>query len=315
MWGAFICGFGIPAIGLTVMLIVTGVSFRFGEICHINIAHGWQDYWAPIMAFAAAALILQLATMVYCMHIYLRSLFDKSASTADNNSNLPSYTGSVRSATARQAYRRVRRVLQLQWRGVALVLIIIANVIFFAVVFINMDREVEPTATNMKKAMPWLMCLTQSSREECTHHATDLGPNKATILAVVYLLSLVGFWNFILFARPSMFAGWQDLFRRALARRDEFVSAEAHGRYTDHKGFEMLTTSVKTPDCYMRSPSPTRMAAGASPSPTFGRSVHFGQEARYKAPSMSFSGPRPPSSSQGGCEWDPASTFARGNAR
>ncbi|KAJ5585727.1 hypothetical protein N7450_005514 [Penicillium hetheringtonii] len=329
MWGAFICGFGIPAIGLTVMMIITGVSFRFGEICHININHGQQDYWYPIMAFAAAALILQLTTMAYCMHIYLRSLFDKSASTTENSSGIPSYTASVRTVTARQAYRRVRRVLQLQWRGVALVLIIIGNVIFFAVVFINLDSEVEPTKSNMKKALPWLMCLIEANGEKrkCEKYASSLGPNEATLLAVVYLLSLVGFWNFILFARPSMFAGWLELFRRGFNRRHEFVSADAE-RY-DHKGFEMLTTtSVKSPETYnMRSPSPAQMmgmgmgnahtnsrSPVASPSPTFDRNVHFGQDARYVRPSMSFSGPRPPSSSAGR-DWDPSTTFARGYAR
>jgi hypothetical protein len=337
MWGAFLAGFGIPAVGMTVMLIITGVSFRFGEICHINIKHGSQDYWYPIISFSAAALVLQLATMAYCMHIYLRSLFDKSASTTDNSSGLPSYTSSVRTVTARQAYRRVRRVLQLQWRGVALVLIIIGNVIFFAVSFINLDRDTNPTKANMAKATEWLTCLALGGgKDYCKKFASELGPNEATLLAVVYLLSLVGFWNFILFARKSMFVGWFEVFRCGFSSPREFVSADAH-RNVD-KGFEMLTTSAggKTPEPYnynMRSPSPSRMMRSASPrqmmrspspthtfsgrrspmaaSPTSERNVHFGhQEARYTRPSMSFSGPRPPSSP--GRDWDPSATFARG---
>ena len=316
MWLAFVCGFGIPAIGLTVMLVLTGVSFRFGEICHINVTNALYDYWIPVMIFAAAALFFQLSTMAYCIHIYLRSLFDKSASTS-GSSGLPSYTASVRTVTARQAYRRVRRVLQLQWRGVALVSIIIANVIFFAVVFINLDNAVAPTATNVKIATPWLMCLatTGGDRAGCRDEAEVIGPNEATLLAVVILLSLVGFWNFILFARPSMFAGWMDLFSRGARGRNEFVSADANNRFADNKGFEMLTTSVKSPDTFVRSPSPSQMAGqGRSPitsaSPTFDRNIHLGQDARYVRPSMSFSGPRPPSSSQGAREWDPQSTFA-----
>lgn len=346
MWGAFLAGFGIPAVGMTVMLIITGVSFRFGQICHINVNHGAQDYWYPIISFAAAALVLQLATMGYCIHVYLRSLFDKSASTTENSSGLPSYTSSVRTVTARQAYRRVRRVLQLQWRGVALVLIIIANVIFFAVAFITLDSETEPTKANMAKGTAWITCLAfGGTREKCNPYASALGPNEATLLAVVYLLSLVGFWNFILFARPSMFNGWLEFFRRSPG---EFVSADAN-RNLDNKGFEMLTTSVggKTPEPYnynMRSPSPSRMMRSASPrqmmrspsphqmmrspspaqtfsgrrspmpsSPTSDRNVRFGhQEARYTRPSMSFSGPRPPTSP--GRDWDASATFARGHA-
>lgn len=319
MWGAFLCGFGIPAVGLAVMLVFTGVSYRFGNICHINIDHGEQDYWYPLMAFAAAALILQLTTMVYCMHIYLRSLFDNSASTTENSSGLPSYSASVRTVTARQAYRRMKRVLQLQWRGVALSIIILANVIFFATVFVKMDREVIPTPTNIKHAEKWLMCLAfGGTKESCKGLAYQLGPSESTILVMIYLLSLVGFWNLTLYVRPSMFRGWLDLFQRGFSRRHEFVSADPHHRY-DHKGFEMLTTSVKTPEPYMRSPSPARMMASrspmTSPSPTFDRNVHLGQEARYVPPSMSFSGPRAPGSSHGGQDWDPSATFAQGYRR
>jgi hypothetical protein len=277
------------------------------------------------MVFAAAALFLQLSTMAYCTHVYLRSLFDRSTSTT-NSSGLPSYDGSVRTVTARQAYRRIRRILQLQWRGVALVSIIIANVIYFAVVFIELDNAAAPTAQNVENATPWLLCLVESrgDREKCHPEASAIGPNEATLLAVVILLSLVGFWNFILFARPSMFAGWLDLFKRA-SRRNEFVSADAHARFADNKGFEMLTTSVKSPDTFMRSPSPNEhnhaleedlsRSPIASPSPTLDRTAHFGQEARYIRPSMSFSGPRPPESPTTGREWDPQATFAPGHAR
>ncbi|CAG8378895.1 unnamed protein product [Penicillium salamii] len=313
MWLAFVCGFGIPAVGLTVMLVLTGVSFRFGEICHINVTNALYDYWIPIMIFAAAALFLQVSTMIYCTHIYVRSLFDKSTSTS-GSSGLPSYTASVRTVTARQAYRRVRRVLQLQWRGVALVCIIIANVIFFAVVFIKLDNAVAPTARNVQQATPWLLCLatTGGDREGCREYAEVIGPNEATLLAVVILLSLVGFWNFILFARPSMFVGWMELLSRGARRRNEFVSADANNRFVDNKGFEMLTSTVKTPDAFMRSPSPPMEGRSplTSPSPTFDRKVHLGQDARYVRPSMSFSGPRPPSSNQGARDWDPSSTFA-----
>src|SRR6266498_5512739 len=36
MWGALAAGWGIPAIGLTFALVFSGVSFRFGDTCHIN---------------------------------------------------------------------------------------------------------------------------------------------------------------------------------------------------------------------------------------------------------------------------------------
>ena len=36
MWGALAGGWAIPGIGLAVAMIFSGVSFRFGETCHIN---------------------------------------------------------------------------------------------------------------------------------------------------------------------------------------------------------------------------------------------------------------------------------------
>lgn len=319
MWMAFICGFGIPAIGLAVMLVLTGVSFRFGGMCHINVTNALYDYWIPVMIFATAALLLQVSTMIYCTHIYLRALFDKSAPERDSL-GVPCYAATIRTVTAKQAYRRIRRVLQLQWRGVALVFIIIANVIFFAVVFIDLDHAVAPTTDNVQQATPWLICLarTRGDRESCRRLVTAMGPNEGTLLAVVILLSLVGFWNFILFARPSMFAGWMNLFRRGGDSRHEFVSADAHSRFVDRKGFEMLTASVTTTNSFLQSPRPTQMAGhyySPSLNPKLDCHAPLSHETQSFCPSLGLSEPQLPTLSQGTCEWDPQSTFAPGYGR
>lgn len=312
--GALIFGWVVPAVGITVMMIYTGVSFRFGTICHINIDYSLQDYWIPIIAFAVAALILQMVTMGYCIHVYVKSLFETSGSTT-NSSGLPSYSASVRTVSARQAYRRIKRVLQLQWRGVSLVLIIIANVIFFAVTFINLDNDLKPTPENMEKAIPWIICLVanQGDRQKCDSEAAKIRPNEGLLLAVLILLSMVGFWNFVLFARLSIFRGWVEFFRDRFGvgeGRLEFVSADARARLGDTRSYEMLNStglpSFKSPEPMVRSPSPARMAGTKSPD-----SGHYGRDARYVRPSMSFSGPRAPSAhGREPRDWDPKTTFA-----
>ncbi|KAJ5908071.1 hypothetical protein N7495_000753 [Penicillium taxi] len=323
MWGAFVCGIGIPAIGMTVMLVLTGVSFRFGEVCHINIPHGLQDYWAPLMAFTVVSLVLQLSTMSYCIHIYLRSFFEKSHT--HSSSGLPSYASSVNTQSARQTYRRIRSVLKLQWRGAALVLIIIGNVIFFSVIFVKMDKELVLNSTNIAKAIPWLECLVEGTSTEewqaCRGKAAGIGPNEATLLALIYLLALVGFWNFILFVRPSMFVGWVELFKSKFTNNHEFISVDAHGRRADSKGFEMLTSQVKSPEpeTYMRSPTPSgivghTLSTRTTPRPSLDVRTPMVREARYVRPSMSFSAPRSPSA-QARNEWDPSSSFAPGRQK
>lgn len=313
MWGALICGWGVPAVGLTIMLCLTGVSFRFGKVCHINIKNSTEDYWIPVLVFAVAALILQIATMGYCIHVYIRTLFNRDPST--NSEGLPSYAASVRSINARQAYRRIRKVFRLQWRGVAMVFIIIANAILFAAVFITLNDSSKKTPENFKKIFPWLLCLafTKGNKGTCQKLAKGHGPSETTILAVMILLSLVGLWNFLLFARTTLFLGWVDLYKnRVIQPRKDFVSADARTllpNSVDARTYEMLYNTnpptCKSPDAMARSPTPDRAEGSKSP-----ETAVYGYD--VTKPPMSFSTPRPPAraATKQSREWDPQSTFA-----
>ncbi|KAL3481664.1 hypothetical protein BJX99DRAFT_129774 [Aspergillus californicus] len=321
MWGSFICGLAVPIIGTSIMLVLTGVSFRFGDVCHINIDKSLQDYWVPLIAFSGASLIIQFTTMGYCIHIYIKSLYDTAPTT--NSSATHSYTVSVSGGTltARQAYRRVRKIFKLQWRSNCLVLVILANVLIFAVIFIKTNQQLDPTPENLVKSEPWLACLMvkRGDMTQCFDEASGIGPTEGTLLALLILLTLVGLWNFVLFARPSMFRGWLDLIPRKDRAQFEFVSADARKMRSEAHSYEMLGSnglpSYKTPEPYsppsIRSPSPAYTARAMSPDLSVNN--HYGRDARYVRPSMSFSGPRPPSASKdNGRDWDPQSTYAPG---
>lgn len=191
MWGAIAAGWGIPAIALTIALVFSGVSFRFGDTCHINHNNSLADFWIPLLVFAGITVIVQFATFGYCIKVYLASLSDDSTTT--NSSGLPSYSGSVRATLSpRQAYRRVRRVLELQWRGIIIVLVIIADVIFFSVVFVFLDDIEQSLLHNPQKGQEWLLCLitAQGNKNLCTKFAKDLVVSEATVMAVLLLLSV-----------------------------------------------------------------------------------------------------------------------------
>jgi hypothetical protein len=61
-YGALVAGWGIPAVTGTVALCLTGVSFRFGNTCHINHNKALQDFWGPLLGVAAATVVIQFAT-------------------------------------------------------------------------------------------------------------------------------------------------------------------------------------------------------------------------------------------------------------
>jgi len=289
MYAALVAGWGIPAIGLTFALVFSGVSFRFGDSCHINHKNSLAAFWIPLLFFAAITVIVQFATFGYCIKVYLQSLSDDSATT--ESSGLPSYSGSIRATVSpRQAYRRVRRVLELQWRGIAIVLIIIADVVFFSVVFVFLDDIETNLVKDPTKGASWLLCLITSKgdKNQCLKFAEPLVVNEATVMAVLILLSTNGIWLLCLLGRASMFTGWVELFRGKAKRNNEFVSVDV-GKFKDPVA--------------PQPPTPLSPAVAKS-----GRETpdYFGREARYKSPSRSFSNPKPPPVGQ----WDSTKTHA-----
>jgi hypothetical protein len=61
-YGAQLAGWGIPAISCAVGLTITGVSYRFGDTCHVNHTDAIKDIWGPLLSFAGAAIVVQFAT-------------------------------------------------------------------------------------------------------------------------------------------------------------------------------------------------------------------------------------------------------------
>lgn len=185
-------GWLVPIIGIVLALVFSGVSFRFGATCHINHDNSLAVFWIPLMVFAALTVIITFTTFGYCIKVYLASLSDNNAST--EGSGLPAYSNTVTSLTPRQAYRRVRRVISMQWRGIAIVLIIIADVIFFSVVFVFQDTAVQNVKDDPTVAADWVFCLAaeQGDKNKCLQHASSIVVNEPTVTAVLLLLSVRG---------------------------------------------------------------------------------------------------------------------------
>ena len=329
-WVSLLGGWGIPALIAAVALPVTGTSYRFGDTCHINHTKALDDYWGPLLAFAAVSTVLQFVTFGYCIKVYIRSLFEDSNNSISQVSSggLPSYasrSGSIKTVTARQAYRRVQKVIALQWRGTVIVLIIIVNVVFLAVVFVQMDNTVTAAMHDLGKAEPWLLCLVmnEGNKNACLDKvkSAELVTNEATVMAVLILLSvcpsfpemmkfqlmmvqLNGIWTLLFLGRSSMLMGWVELIRGPFSRRPtEFASVDARRFSNNPKNYEMITsppprttnTMIKAPEPVITSPPLKAEADGLSPlvhsprspSSQYTNSVdYFGKDFEYQTPTF-----------------------------
>lgn len=72
------------------------------------------------------------------------------------------------------------------------VTVIIADVIFFSVVFLQFEKVSENTPQNMIKALMWLQCVLKNNGDKnmCLDGASKIAIPEGTALAVMYLLSV-----------------------------------------------------------------------------------------------------------------------------
>lgn len=153
---------------------------------------GLQTFWAPLLTVAAASIVTQTITFGYCIQVYLRSLFEeKGTSQVTGGSGLP-YNASIRTVTARQALRRIQRVVALQWRGILIVIMILADNVYFATVFLAFDGTTKKTQENISQGFKWANCMAQNGGDKyaCLDIAKTIVIEETNALAVLFLLSV-----------------------------------------------------------------------------------------------------------------------------
>lgn len=188
----------------------SGVSFRFGGYCHVNVG-SIATYWGWLLGFGALACLLQLGTFGYCIKVYLTNILHVRGDT----SQADSLTGSSRSRTARATARRVYEALSLQWRSLAIVAVAIFTTTMICVVFIVTDDQLTKKAfANTDELIPWIICLISSQdRNKCLHLTGSIIVPEGLAVATLFVLGFVGVEAFLLLCRVEMLKEWWGLLR------------------------------------------------------------------------------------------------------
>lgn len=188
----------------------SGVSFRFGGYCHVNVG-SIATYLGWLLGFGALACLLQLGTFGYCIKVYLTNILHVRADT----SQADSLTGSSRSRTARATARRVYEALSLQWRSLAIVAVAIFTTTMICVVFIVTDDQLTKKAfANTDELIPWIICLISSQdRNKCLHLTGSIVVPEGLAVATLFVLGFVGVEAFLLLCRVEMLKEWWGLLR------------------------------------------------------------------------------------------------------
>lgn len=252
---------------------------------------------------------------VYCIKVYLQNMWSDDKTETHSSAGLPSYTGSVRTRSARVVYRRVRKVLWLQWRGITIVVFILVDVIFFSVVFIWLNSIQSHATDDLDDLQPYLQCLIFSypKVDPCLELGQSLAINQSTVTAILMMLSIAGLQVFLLLLRWSMLTGWFEFFKSKFSRNREFVSLDAKHYQENPKSYELRKfeqTDLQSPPHAFSSPD---FASHRDGTPDYFQKE---TERPYRSPTQSYSTPRPFSQEEIAgyprVEWDPRSTHARG---
>lgn len=215
-------------IALTAAVLAhVGVSYRFGDYCHVNIG-STSTYWGWMIGFGALALLIQVATFVYCAKVYLTAAMHGRAPPSSSNA-----TNSVKSASSKRqawtAVRRLKQVLLLQWRSLAIVALAIFVIAFVCITFIfKVDSYTTSTFDDTSKVIPWVLCiLQQHNTDKCLPDIQKLILPQSMAVAVLYVIAFVGVEAFILLFKFEIFRAWWRFLKSPFdSRRNSSTSSQ-----------------------------------------------------------------------------------------
>lgn len=191
---ALTAGWGVPILCTTLAVVLSGVSFRFGDSCYINHVHSMETTWIPLLVLIGIAVLISFATLGYCIKVYVTMLNDDSRPS--HGGSYAARRNSVSTAATilgpREVYRRTRDAVRLQWRGIAVVLVMMADVIFFSVVFVFQDEVVRSVTHRPRVAEDWGLCLIRNGGQKsaCLGMVSEHVMSHQIIVAVLILLSV-----------------------------------------------------------------------------------------------------------------------------
>ncbi|KAK4495629.1 hypothetical protein PRZ48_012897 [Zasmidium cellare] len=214
-------GWGLPGLFLALCIPITGVSYRIGSACVPNQKNAFVTWFGWLIAFACIAALLQFITTTFCLWLYLKDMKKGQAETTTISTNA--------SQDRTLAWRRVRKVLSLQWRSIVLTTLVIIESVYFGVVFIHETSTADRLTTNASDdILEWAFCLVrnQGRKDECLNITKVLGLSEGSILASFFLAALIGLLTFSLMIRRSMLRGWSALLlhpRRPSVGEQDFI--------------------------------------------------------------------------------------------
>ena len=276
--------------------------------CRRGRAHPTHDVSRVLLFFRK--ILSNCTRFLYCIKVYVQSMWSDDATDTTNSTGLPSFTTSIRTQSIRAVYRRVRRVLWLQWRSITIVIFLLVDIIFFSIIWVQLDGNINRARSgDLTRFMPYLLCLFESNgdKDKCFALGQDAVISEKLSIALLMLISLSGVQTGLMMSRSEMYSGWYEFFKDKFTTKREFVSLDAKRFSSDVRTYELIkigNPSVTAP----ASAFTTRRIYSSN-----GDETSVDSERQWRKPTMSFAGPQAPSNAANRMDWEmPNNAGARG---
>jgi hypothetical protein len=171
-----------------------------------------------LIAFGCLAAVIQFITTGFCVAVYTRQLLKRgnnhastTETTGSGTTTSPTTQPSKQSAPTsrfgnkRLAWRRVHKVLLMQWRSIVLSVMVIIECLYFGTVYVAQTQAAKEAAKpqHVPQIEAWTLCLISNpdDKDKCLHLAAPLGIGENTVVASLFIASV---------RRPEMSNGSAD---------------------------------------------------------------------------------------------------------
>ncbi|KAI8333443.1 hypothetical protein BC941DRAFT_434731 [Chlamydoabsidia padenii] len=215
---------GVPAAFMATALGMKQIQYEFANLCLVSLDQIFNLLFYPMAAIIIPSFILHMCTFIYIARIAVREGIESDMSQSASNQSFGRTQRAVR-------HKHVIQAVHIQWRAALLAIIACVTVLFYWIFYFTQIRHVNDLVQDDSILNSWIQCMITpgNTQNSCVGMVSSHLPPFGLMVAAEALVSVIGIWFFLIFAKRSIFIEWNDLIYNIRVYLGGRGRAEKHG--------------------------------------------------------------------------------------
>ncbi|KAI9468987.1 MAG: hypothetical protein EXX96DRAFT_492321 [Benjaminiella poitrasii] len=210
---------GIPTVIMVVAIVLHAIKFEFANLCLVSMKYIFPLFFYPLAAIVCPSFLIHIATFFYIARIAVREGLE-----SDMTQSLSTGTITDNRAMPGVSRKHVIVAVKIQWRALLLAIVAIVTVLFYWLFYMTQMSRMTELQNNPTLTLGWIECMLTPGNTQniCADLISSHLPPFPLIVVAETLVSMIGIWLFIMFAKRSLWRDWNDMIydiRLTLSRR------------------------------------------------------------------------------------------------